>query len=965
MRSLTVRAIAILNILPLLMFYSVPLSAGAESSAISSDFRSQVEHDWFLQEQARAGLAILPQEDAAGGCDGVIDGMCDFCTPRTANMWWQVDLGESKSVEKVVIWNCAGGRGRAAKKLMVRLSGDAEAWETVYRHTGEDVGGIKTNDPLSVSLGDGAETRFVRIEIDGPGELCLDEVQVFGPESETNLALNQPANQSGFSPRSVRNILKERPVKWTARTQAIFEHCLRLVGELREAGVDAGDEERAARQMEKSIASLAPDAKNRKLYNEIRWVQRRLTLKNPLLDFDSILFNKRTPGTFNHMSDQYYGWFSRPGGGIYTLRGFRDGEPSVECLTDAFKEAGSFLRPSLSYDGKKVLFAWCKFYEGLKDEKNKLDKSNVPEDAFYSIYEMNVDGTGVRQLTDGKYDDFDAQYLPDGRIVFLSTRRGWALQPGRDSAMRTLTEKALPDCYVRCGGNPKRPVPVYTLHRLDPGKQELVAISAFENFEWTPAIADDGSIMYSRWDYVDRFNNAWMSLWKINPDGTNLRLVFGNHVENPQCTFEARNIPGSNKIVFTGAPHHGQTMGSLVLLDTSKGVEGVEPMTRITPDAPFPEKESWQGPFYATPWPLSERHYLVSWGLEPKANQEMRVCTPNALGLYLLDTAGNMELLFRDPEITSTSPIPIRPRPRPHVLPDTVDWDAPKEGSFYVQDIYRGLESIERGSIKSLRVVGMPVKVQPRMNQPCIGLTAEDPGKFVLGAVPVEEDGSANFRVPSGINVFFQALDENGIAVQTMRTATHVQPGETRGCIGCHESRTEAPPMSRMLALTRAPSKLTPGPSGSWPLRYDKLVQPVLDRNCVSCHNPQSEDSDAASFDLTETKSYESLTLYPPRKGINLHQHMSNASQAGKSEINAGAAQTSSVLKVLRENPAHAGLNLSRNDMGRLTLWMDVYAQKLGHFSDEQEQEIIELRNAFRDMLIEPPSPVEQKHAMK
>ena len=104
-------------------------------------------------------------------------------------------------------------------------------------------------------------------------------------------------------------------------------------------------------------------------YLEARALQRQLALASPLLDFDAILFTKRVPGSFNHMSDQNYGWWSRPGGGIYLLRGFKTGSLTTECLTAAsFQDPGSFLRPALSFDAKKILFAWCKHYPQLAKE---------------------------------------------------------------------------------------------------------------------------------------------------------------------------------------------------------------------------------------------------------------------------------------------------------------------------------------------------------------------------------------------------------------------------------------------------------------------------------------------------------------------------------------------------------------------------------------------------------------------
>jgi hypothetical protein len=224
-----------------------------------------------------------------------------------------------------------------------------------------------------------------------------------------------------------------------------------------------------------------------------------MALRNPLLDFDAVLFAKAAPTRFPHISDQYYGWWSRPGGGIFVLEGFRGDKPRLRCLTSRWA-VGSYHRPDLSYDGRKVIFAYCRYHEHVPEIKNKADKSNVPEDAFYHIFEMNIDGTGVRQLTHGRYDDFDARYLPSGEIVFLSTRKGVALQCGKASA--AATEKAdLPDSYVRCGGDEYRPVPVFTLHKMDADGANLRAISAFENFEWNPAVAEDGRILYARWDY--------------------------------------------------------------------------------------------------------------------------------------------------------------------------------------------------------------------------------------------------------------------------------------------------------------------------------------------------------------------------------------------------------------------------------------------------------------------------------
>jgi hypothetical protein len=612
----------------------------------------------------------------------------------------------------------------------------------------------------------------------------------------------------------------------------------------------------------------------------------------------------------------------------------------------------------LSYDAKKVLFAWCRHYPKLAAQKNKLDKNNVPEDAFYHIFEMNIDGSGVRQLTHGKYDDFDARYLPDGRIVFLSTRRGQFIQCGRGSAARTIEQKDLPDCYVRCGGGPERPVAVYTLHTMNSDGSDLCAISPFEMFEWTPSVADDGSILYSRWDYIDRDNQPYMSLWAINPDGTNARLVYGNFTHGPNCTFEPRCVPGSRKIVLTGSAHHAQTMGTLVLLDPAEGLEGETPLTRLTPAIPFPEVEGRSEMFYANPWPLSERFHLVSWGVEHLVREGAHR-PPNGMGIYLFDSEGHLELIHRDPEITSSWPIPLRPRPRPPILPSQVEPDAPMEGRFLLADVYQGLTTTKRGDVKALRIIAVPPKTHPNMNYPNLGQTYDDPGKCVLGTVPVEQDGSAYFRAPAGVIVFFQALDAQGMAVQSMRSATHVQPGQTLSCIGCHESRMHAPPSRRPMATVRPASKIAVGPDGSWPLRFDRLVQPVLDRHCVACHTKESPDPHAARFVLTADQAYESLTLYGQPS---LRDHVRTRYNKGRSTEGACAARQSPVLAVITSGEgAHADLGLDSESLERLIIWMDTYAQRTGSFSDQQERQLIDLRQRHRDLLIDQDASQEAR----
>ncbi|MBI5694085.1 MAG: discoidin domain-containing protein [Verrucomicrobia bacterium] len=950
----------------------------SSSSAASVDARAwaeQLEADWRLAEKVAAQgavtEAVTTRSDAAGGCDGVKTGEWGFHTGEAENPWWQVDLGRVQAIERVMIWNRQSAAAKAAR-VQVQLSDGDGSFRTVYRHAGGVFGGTYDQKPLVVGVG-GERGRIVRVMVPGKNRLHLDEIEVFGPDDPArNLALRQPADQCSISNWSVAHV-PVREVDWRARAEATLAVCRRLNGEGWSPTGEVGATAAALAKLERQLAALPAGATAEALFVEARRWQRRIALRNPLLrEIDTLLFTKRVPGSFNHMSDQHYGWWSKPGGGIYLLRGLAADAPREECITaTAVPEPGSFMRPTLSYDGRKVLFAWCRHYPHLAAEKDKLDKAKVPEDAFYHLFEMAVDGTGLRQLTRGKYDDFDGRYLPDGRIVFLSTRRGQAVQVGRASAARTMAQPDCPDSYVRCGGGPERPVAVYTLHTMKADGSDMMAISPFEMFEWTPEVGRDGSILYSRWDYIDRDNMPYMGLWSIRPDGTDARLVYKNYTKSPHCTFEAKPVPGSHKIIFTGSAHHAQTMGSLALFDPSAGQEGGDPITRLTPEVVFPEIEGWPTTSYANPWPLSERFHLVAWGAEgylvqgrPGWSRWHEVQRPrNGMALYLYDAATRTrELLWSDRDISCGDPLPVRARERPPILASQLVADAGSTGSFLVSDVYQGLPENLRGTIRALRVVAVPAKTHPTMNFPSIGLTRDDPGKCVLGTVPVEADGSAHFRVPAGVIVFFQALDADGVAVQTMRGATHVQPGQTLSCIGCHERREDAPPVRVAQASRREPSVVAAGPEGSWPLRFDQLVQPVLDRQCVSCHHPQATDALAAKFNLTPAAAYAALVGYGKPS---LRDQVMEAYRRGYSVPGDGIAQRSALWALLVGSKKHYDVTLDAEARERLLTWLDTYAQRQGHFSDQQEEELRQLRRAATAWLAERPAPRNQSLSVR
>jgi hypothetical protein len=652
-------------------------------------------------------------------------------------------------------------------------------------------------------------------------------------------------------------------------------------------------------------------AAQRDLYLQARWLKREIALSNPLVRSGPLLFAKRVPPGYSHLVMQYFGWRARPGGGLYVLE-----EPGRSLATRDLLagklEGGSVLDPCLHWDGERIVFSYSQC---------------TPEDPYFHLYEVRADGTGLRQLTSGEYEDLMPQYLPDGGIIFCSTRRrGYAR------------------CFGAAFGDRWH---VYTLHRMDGDGGNLRTLSFHETNEWFPTVLNDGSVAYARWDYVDRHAVLHQNLWRTNPDGTAPVVLWGNHTQSPHCSFEAQPIPGSEKLICTASAHHSVTGGSIMLVDPQLDYDGQAAIERITPEVRFPEAEGWIEGYYATPWPLSEDYYLVSYSHEPLI-PEPEPNAPNGLGLYLLDRWGNRELLYRDPEIGATSPIPLRPTPMPPVLPSALPRDAEDEGRVLLLDASRGLPPEYRGQVKALRIIEVLPKSTPIGDVPPVGLAGQEPARMVLGTVPVEADGSAWFTVPARKPLFFQALDERGMAIQTMRSATYLQPGEEVSCVGCHEPRTSTPAPSLPLAAGRGPSAITPGPDGTRPFSFPRLVQPVLDRHCVSCHgddNPDGGLSLTATVQDVWTRSYVSLT-----GGRSFWQGDTNETRAASSLVprfggwnpvystppgGQYGARGSRLMQLLLAG--HHDVQLDPESLDRLVTWIDANALFYGTF-DPAEQ---------------------------
>ena len=524
-----------------------------------------------------------------------------------------------------------------------------------------------------------------------------------------------------------------------------------------------------------------------------RQLQREALLANPLVRQSPILFVVRqqyAPDHHNTGTDFQPGEISqgnlRPGAAIKTIDLGQGGR--VATLLDVPQGVARDLE--VHFDAGKLLFAM------------RRDAA----DSFH-IYEMNADGSHVRQLTFAQpVTDVDPCYLPDERIVFASTRDA-----------------------KYCGCNRHIQANLFVMEADGANIRQVGRNNLYES---RPSVMPDGRVLYDRWEYVDRHFGPSFGLWTMNPDGTNHALYYGNNAWSPGAIFDARMIPGTEQVVAVFGACHDRPWGALVILDRQRGLDYLEPVVRSWPadirgymrnQHEIPRKPQIEHPLvgqidtfvslpvkYEDPWPLSDKYFLCS----------RMTGDGEQMGIYLVDVFGN-EVLLHAEGPGCFDPMPLAARPRPPVLPTQVNL-AEDVGRFYISDVYRGtgMECVPRGTIKTIRVVEAPPKRSwsaehwhvdthqaPAMNFNCTN------NKRILGDAPVEPDGSAYFEVPADRFVFFQALDADGMMVQSMRSGTTVRPGETAGCVGCHEprrsgaaGRTDPPGMS--LALQRGPSEL-------------------------------------------------------------------------------------------------------------------------------------------------------------
>jgi hypothetical protein len=779
---------------------------------------------------------------------------------------------------------CLAGNQPPPEFTSLGLTGLRDPQGSFHRH------GSLWLSPIQVSLAPADAAARLAVQVEGR-EVRLSH-QLAGPGKDP---------QAGVIPLAMRGTSGVYRYDWRAKADAAefrlegFAYVEPVTAVLR-AARDIAHRQAARRGTPEAVAPLiqeiadlerqaqetAPGHREtwRPLYCRARHLQARAHLG--LLDAP-LVFVKQHPYFAAHIYDDYYTW--HPGGGIYMVENPAEDFPQrrvraiIDPRTTPTLGAGVYRNPELSWDARRIVFAY-----------------KPAADAMTSLYEIGLDGRGLRRLTQSDtYHDVGPAYLPDGRIVFTSTR---------------------PRGRVPCFNSG-----VDTLHTMDPDGSHILSISSNNVTEFDPSVMPDGRILYGRWEYVDKTALYMQSLWTVFPDGTNETALFANNLARPTALLDARPVPGTDMVVASLTPHNGQAVGAVGMIDPALGKNNLAAITNFTPEYPVEMDQGLTvGP--SDPWPLSKDDVLVS---------------NNAVGAHgiveMIDRFGRRELVQCDAAISCAGPMPVRPRTVPPTIASSRA-QAERPGRFLILDVYQGLAGVKRGEVKRLRVLEETARtseVPPGGRWWNQAFLISWQGAYVvknyLGTVPVEPDGSAYFEAPPGRALYLEAMDADGREVHRMRTFVQAVPGVTRSCIGCHEHKMTAPAgaVPAPAAARRPPSRPEPESWGTGFVDYPTMIQPILDRRCVSCHG--GEKDIAGGHDLSGgwtwafNLSYETLLKNNLVGFIRcLNEDTTSSDILPPRKIGSGAAPLGQVLV-----DGHQGRipDLTRPERDLLMAWMD------------------------------------------
>ncbi len=681
-----------------------------------------------------------------------------------------------------------------------------------------------------------------------------------------------------------------------------------------------------------------------RLWIEARRQMRRIALANPGFAFDKLVCIKQfTPHTVRNIT-RSYAWKHKPGGDICVLSNLADGA-TAEGVLKGRLGPGYVWGLDLWWDGDRVVFGYAKQPNwppdvdtaNYRDEGQNVFNLRKLHEPLH-IFEAKLDGSGLKQLTDDPYwSDFEPTYCADGRIAFSSDRCARAAECGN-----TTYDHTNPNLYIMAADG-----------------SDVRHLTDNKDIDRYPHSLDDGRIAYTHWEYQERHFMEVHAIWSVRPDGTMSDTLFKHHMRAPCGMRDTRSIPKVS--IATG--HHTFAYGPVVVVDTGGGLNresgisivtpGVRPQEGKMAGTPVPEGGVLdKGGLYHAPWALGEKCFLASYAYARPGCTQSAGVDSNGFGVYLIDSYGNRELIHRDPLHSSVFPMPLAQRRRPPVLPNLVK-NPESHATCYVTDVYDGMEDVPRGTIKYIRIaqhVGWPFDPE-RGQMDYIHGTAGDRRHLefrswspvrVIGEVPVAADGSASFTVPADTAIYFQALDKQHMEVVRMRSMASFKQGEVRGCRGCHHTQAKAPASviesGTPLAMRRPSHTPTPPPWGSDRLLgYEWLVQPVLDRHCVRCHDPAKSDKADGQLDLTDKRADDGLhqsfrTLMgfkagEKKPGRPLVACADRFSGAEVSEPRQFGSSQSPMIRVLLDDELHKKeVELDPNEWLSLVTWIDANA---------------------------------------
>lgn len=707
-------------------------------------------------------------------------------------------------------------------------------------------------------------------------------------------------------------------------------------------------------ELEKDSATVAPDV----LFDRLDALKRKALLENPLLkNVKSILAIRRTAGNLGLPSN----WASNS-----SLRhtGYDNDIISIPLSLQVPKQddVKTVYRPQsneyvgeldLHFNSDRLMFSKPYLLKDGGNDRWQLFEIPLTDDALSG--QGTVEARKIQTIDHSDVDNYDACYLPNGRIIFTSTAPMIGVPCVRGSSHVTNT-------YVR----------------YQDGRVRQLTFDQEHN--WNPTVMHNGRIMYLRWEYTDTPHAFYRLMFTMNPDGTNQVSYYGSNSYWPNSMFNAKPTPGNaNRFYAVVVGHHDvNRAGELVLFDTSiSDFEADGAVQKIGQRGKKVEpilKDGLTGaswPKFLHPSPLSDKYVIVS-------------CKPSPLskwGVYLVDVFDNFVLLYEQPGYAILEPVPLQKTPIPPAIVDRTNPES-KTATVFLADIYTGpgLKGIRRGEVKQLRVFTYNYSYHGMGGQyDRVGLDGPWDVRSVLGTVPVEEDGSAHFTVPANTPIALQPLDENGAALQLMRSWFTAMPGEVVSCVGCHQNNNLAPVRQRTIAGNRPASKIAPfyGPDRGFSFRRE--VQPILDKYCVGCHAENRDAANPALASVPETFSLENTDDIPLVAGNAMYN---NGGRFSKSYMNLRRfvrghtiesdahllsprefhVSTTRLFQTLRNDPAgHYGVTdmLSPQDWDVLTTWVDMntpfhgtWIEISGHQrTDRQAQLREELREMYSDLV--------------